>query len=101
MAFFTVDARGAGPAECQVLITGPTGRSVPVRQSGSHSATFRAEYTPTEVGDYAVVVRYAGLDIPGSPLVARAYDADRVLVSQTKSGIVGKPVSFHGERSRY
>ncbi|OQV23312.1 Filamin-B [Hypsibius exemplaris] len=100
VAFFTIDARGAGPADCEVVITGPSGRNVPVRLSGSHSSSFRAEYTPTEVGDYQVVVRYAGLDIPSSPLVARAYDADRVIVSQTKTGFVGKPVSFHVDASQ-
>jgi filamin len=95
-AYFTVDPRGAGPAECQVLITAPSGKKVPVRMTGSHSSTFRAEYIPTEVGDHVIEISYAGQVITGSPFTARAYDADKVVVSQTKTGIVGKPVSFHG-----
>lgn len=101
LAWFTVDARdSSGPAECQVLITGPSGRTVAVRMTGSQTTTFRAEYTPTEVGDYQIVINYAGQEIPHSPFTARAYDADKVLVSQTKTGIVGKPVSFHGKLPR-
>lgn len=40
-ALFTVDPRGSGPAECEVNITAPSGKKVPVRISGSHTSAFK------------------------------------------------------------
>lgn len=48
-------------------------------------------------GDHSVEVRVAGMLVPGSPFLVKAYDANRVRVTEVAAGIVGKPVYFSSE----
>ncbi len=57
----------------------------------------QVEWTPSEVGEYRVDVAYHGLQIPGSPFTARAWDASKVVVSGVKTGRISKPYFFHSE----
>lgn len=48
------------------------------------------------MGDHSVEVRLntVGGHVEGSPFLIKAYDANRVSVTDISDGIVGKPVSF-------
>lgn len=48
-------------------------------------------------GDHSVEVRVAGMLVPGSPFLVKAYDANKVKVTEVAAGIVGKPVYFSSE----
>ena len=39
-------------------------------------------------------VRVAGMLVPGSPFLVKAYDANKVRVTEVATGIVAKPVYF-------
>ena len=45
-------------------------------------------------GDHSVEVRLGGMLIPGAPFVVKAYDVNKVKVTDVQNGIVGKPVYF-------
>lgn len=55
---------------------------------------FEISFTPIDVGDHSVEVRLQSDHIEGSPFLIKAYDANRVTVTDITDGIVGKPVSF-------
>ena len=46
------------------------------------------------LGDHSVEVRVAGMLVPGSPFLVKAYDANKVRVTEVATGIVAKPVYF-------
>lgn len=54
------------------------------------------KFKPSEVGDHSVEVRLLakGGHVDGSPFLLKAYSAEKVIVSDIKSGVVGKSVSF-------
>ncbi|XP_068905096.1 filamin-A isoform X2 [Tenebrio molitor] len=79
-----------------VEILGPARRSLPTQitpQAGS-TGKFDISFTPIDVGDHSVEVRLPAGHIEGSPFLIKAYDANRVTVTDITDGIVGKPVSF-------
>ena len=39
-------------------------------------------------------VRLGGMLIPGAPFVVKAYDVNKVKVTDVQNGVVGKPVYF-------
>jgi filamin len=56
---------------------------------------YNIKFRPIDVGDHSVEVRLpAGGHVEGSPFLLKAYSAEKVVVSDIKSGIVGKSVSF-------
>ncbi|ESO98829.1 hypothetical protein LOTGIDRAFT_231195 [Lottia gigantea] len=62
-AGFTVDGTRAGKAEQTLMITSPSGRTVPFEivegRAGEHNVTYR----PVEVGKHKIQVAYGGLDV--------------------------------------
>ncbi|KYB28607.1 Filamin-A-like Protein [Tribolium castaneum] len=79
-----------------VEILGPARRSLPTQitpQAGS-PGKFDISFTPIDVGDHSVEVRLPTGHIEGSPFLIKAYDANRVTVTDITDGVVGKPVSF-------
>lgn len=46
------------------------------------------------VGDHSVEVKLGGSHVEGSPFLVKAYNADKVKVTDINSGVVGKPVFF-------
>jgi len=45
-------------------------------------------------GDHSVEVKLGGSHVEGSPFLVKAYNADKVKVTDINSGVVGKPVFF-------
>lgn len=46
------------------------------------------------LGDHSVEVKLDGSHVEGSPFLVKAYNADKVKVTDINSGVVGKPVFF-------
>ncbi|KAK4880796.1 hypothetical protein RN001_008942 [Aquatica leii] len=79
-----------------VEVLGPARRAVPTQISPQpdNSGKFDISFTPIDVGDHSVEVRLPAGHIEGSPFLVKAYDANRVSVTDITDGTVGKPVSF-------
>lgn len=46
------------------------------------------------IGDHSVEVKLSGSHVEGSPFLVKAYNADKVKVTDINSGVVGKPIFF-------
>ncbi|KAK4318530.1 hypothetical protein Pmani_010471 [Petrolisthes manimaculis] len=92
-ATFTVDSK-ASVDQLEVKVMSPLRLSLESHVSTNAEGKLQVQYTPTEVGDHSVEVRVAGMLMPGSPFLVKAYDANRVRVTEVAAGIVGKLVYF-------
>ncbi|KAG5896802.1 hypothetical protein JTB14_032047 [Gonioctena quinquepunctata] len=79
-----------------VEILGPARRALvtQVQPQENTVGKYDVTFTPIDVGDHSVEVRLQAGHIEGSPFLIKAYDANRVTVTDITDGIVGKPVSF-------
>ncbi|KAG9430406.1 filamin-A [Apis mellifera carnica] len=77
-----------------VEVLSPTRESLPIHVKQSGHGCYTAGFTPKDVGDHSVEVKINGLHVEGSPFLVKAYNADKVKVTDINSGIVGKPVFF-------
>lgn len=78
-------------------ILGPARRIVPVVIEEVLSRNgYNVKFKPIDVGDHSVEVRLPanGGHVEGSPFLLKAYSAEKVIVTDIKSGVVGKSVSF-------
>ncbi|KAG7199467.1 hypothetical protein KM043_014093 [Ampulex compressa] len=93
LATFTIEAdTSLGTPFVEVL--SPTRESLPVHVKQNGHASFNAGFTPKDVGDHSVEVKLSGSHVEGSPFLVKAYNADKVKVTDINSGVVGKPVFF-------
>jgi len=69
---------------------------IPHKVVDAGGSLFRLEFTTVEVGSYVVDVTVAGLAVPDSPLIAKAYDAGLIKVTDIQDGIVGELSTFRG-----
>ncbi|KAG8237580.1 hypothetical protein J437_LFUL003304 [Ladona fulva] len=99
-ARFHMVVDGSGGAELAVSVRGPTSE-LPVKVSGSIHDGFSAEFTPREVGAHSVNVECNGSPVAGTPFVAKAYDAKRVLIGPLPArASVGKSLQFTVDASQ-
>ncbi len=63
----------------------------------SGNGVFRIEFTTVEVGSYVIDVTVSGLSVPNSPLIAKAYDASLIKVTDIGDGVVADLSTFRGE----
>lgn len=49
------------------------------------------------LGDHSVEVKLSGSHVEGSPFLVKAYNADKVKVTDINNGVVGKPVFFSSQ----
>ncbi|XP_024226886.1 filamin-B isoform X2 [Bombus vosnesenskii] len=90
---FTIEADSSlGTPTVEVL--SPTRESLPIHVKQSGHGCYTAGFTPKDVGDHSVEVKINGLHVEGSPFLVKAYNADKVKVTDINSGVVGKPVFF-------
>ncbi|XP_055852874.1 filamin-A isoform X2 [Episyrphus balteatus] len=92
-ASFHITVSGGGAAELAVSVRGPHGE-LPVRVTGDIHAGFTAEFTPNTVGGHSINVEYNGFPVQGTPFLAKAYDATKVVVGSVSRGTVGRSVQF-------
>ncbi|XP_076247657.1 filamin-type immunoglobulin domains fbug isoform X3 [Calliopsis andreniformis] len=90
---FTIEADASlGTPVVEVL--SPTRESLPVHVKQNGHGCYTAGFTPKDVGDHSVEVKLGGSHVEGSPFLVKAYNADKVKVTDINSGVVGKPVFF-------
>ncbi|XP_050456276.1 filamin-A isoform X1 [Cataglyphis hispanica] len=93
VATFTIEADASlGTPVVEVL--SPTRESLPVHIKQNSHGVYTAGFTPKDVGDHSVEVKLSGSHVEGSPFLVKAYNADKVKVTDINSGVVGKPVFF-------
>lgn len=123
VATFTIEAdQSLGTPKVEVLSPTRESLSVHIKQNGAGSYT--AGFTPMDVGkcfcllcffshlgtfestelltrneyfiagDHSVEVKLKSSHVEGSPFLVKAYNADKVKVTDINSGVVGKPVFF-------
>lgn len=61
---------------------------------------FRIEFTTVEVGSYVIDVTVKELTVPNSPLIAKAYDAGLIKVTDIQDGVVGDLSTFRVDASK-
>ncbi|QQP40274.1 Uncharacterized protein FKW44_014263, partial [Caligus rogercresseyi] len=73
-----------------VSIISPERRpNIPSKVVDEGNGKFRVEFTTVEVGTYAVDVSASGLNVPGSPFLAKAYDSSLIKVTDITDGVKG------------
>ena len=50
------------------------------------------------VGEHKITVTYGGIKAGASPYTAKAFDVNAVKVGEIPDGVIGKPVTFSGEK---
>ncbi|PAA77557.1 hypothetical protein BOX15_Mlig032423g3 [Macrostomum lignano] len=68
-AEFTVELGTAGQGGLSLAVEGPS--EAPIQCKDNKDGTCSVQYTPSESGMYDVVVKFADVDIPGSPFPVR------------------------------
>lgn len=91
---FFVSAPGAFAKDFDVRVVGPNAKDVLYRMSEAGSGSFKVDYTPVIPGEYRIEVSYFSQPIPGSPFVAKAWDVNKVIVSNIATGRVGTQSNF-------
>ena len=79
------------------LLPGPEKRHIPHKVVDSGNGVFRIEFTTVEVGSYVIDVNVSGLSVPNSPLIAKAYDASLIKVTDITDGVVADLSTFRGK----
>ena len=78
-------------------VNGPQIKHMPCKVTDNGDGTFTAQYTPEGPGEYAVAVKYAGQEIPKSPIPVRVIPS----VDVSKIKIDGLQESkYHGMEKR-
>ncbi|XP_051156361.1 filamin-A [Leptopilina boulardi] len=98
-ASFHMAVDGSGSAELAVSVRGPT-VELPVKVTGNIHSGFTAEFTPRDVGVHSISVEYNGHPVNGTPFLAKAFNADKVLIGSVARGSVGQPTHFSVDASQ-
>ncbi|XP_076033181.1 filamin-A-like isoform X8 [Oratosquilla oratoria] len=99
-ASFTVDTQQAGLDQLTVVLLSPSRHAITPHITQAPDGKLLVEYTPVEVGDHSADVRVAGMPVPGSPFLVKAYDSAKVKVTEVTNGVVAKPVYFSIDASQ-
>ncbi|KAL4219915.1 hypothetical protein ACF0H5_020327 [Mactra antiquata] len=85
---FIVETFGAGAGQLSVRIRGPRGAfHVEMTRDREEERTIVCRYDPEEPGEYIVMVKWSGVNVPGSPFTVPVFDSLEALykhVKQTK-----------------
>nr|XP_003706926.2 PREDICTED: filamin-A isoform X1 [Megachile rotundata]XP_012149359.1 PREDICTED: filamin-A isoform X1 [Megachile rotundata] len=98
-ASFHMGVDGSGSAELAVSVRGPNSE-LPVKVTGDIKSGFTAEFTPKDVGVHSISVEYNGHPVNGTPFLAKAFNADKVLIGPVARGSVGQPTHFTVDASQ-
>lgn len=68
---------------------GPDGYPRKVKVSDNGDGTFKATYTPDDLGQYKVNVKYGGKEVPHAPFNVQAHPTGKVSASRNLSSSTG------------
>ncbi|CAI9737084.1 filamin-C-like, isoform X1 [Octopus vulgaris] len=94
LSSFKIDPKGAGEGDVTVNITGPSGRQVPARVSGSPTSVYRVDFTPTEIGKHTIKVCYDDVEIKGSPFYCNVFDANLSIVKGSSRAYLNRSITI-------
>ncbi|XP_028409338.1 filamin-C-like [Dendronephthya gigantea] len=82
---FLVSLHGAGKGQLEIAAVSPSGETVPVdlQLSDSEPDTYVVNYTPMEIGDHKIYVKFAGINVRGSPFIVKVADPSKVLIQMS------------------
>lgn len=60
------------------LFKGPDGHPRKVKVSDNGDGTFKAAYTPDDLGNYKINVKYGGKEVPHAPFTVQALPTGKV-----------------------
>lgn len=86
-ADFVVDTTEAGYGDLQVQVLGPDGYPRKVKVSDNGDGTFKATYTPDDLGQYKVNVKYGGKEVPHAPFNVQAHPTGKAESCKITEGI--------------
>jgi len=95
VASFFLTAPAAVLADFDIKISGPGSKDITARCVDTGRSTFRVDYTPQQPGEYKIDVSFHGQEIYGSPFTAKAWDINKVIVSNVTAGKVGETSTFN------
>ncbi|XP_011501590.1 PREDICTED: filamin-A [Ceratosolen solmsi marchali] len=98
-ASFHMAVDGTGSAELAVSVRGPASE-LPVKVTGDIHTGFTAEFTPRDVGVHAISVEYNGHPVNGTPFLAKAFDAERVVIGPVGRASVSQAQHFSVDASQ-
>lgn len=87
IAKFTVETFAAGRADLEVIILTAGGATIPceVMKNNDRNLTYSCSYVPKSEGQYRIIIKYAGKEIPNSPFLVNVQgapgDPKKVIVS--------------------
>jgi filamin len=98
LADFRIVTENAGEGIPQVQIIGPGGQAPPLEMKAINNSVYDGIYKPLKEGQYRVMVKFGGQEIPKSPFtvnVGPKKDSSIVAFGPgLHSGIVGQPACF-------
>ena len=101
LAVFELRAPNNRKDDVHVNIISPEKRpNIPYKVVDEGNGRFRLEFTTVEVGSYVIDVTVNELTVPSSPLIAKAYDAGLIKVTDIQDGVVGDLSTFRVDASK-
>lgn len=101
LAVFELKAPNNRKDDVHVNIISPEKRpNIPYKVVDEGNGRFRLEFTTVEVGSYVIDVTVNELTVPSSPLIAKAYDAGLIKVTDIQDGVVGDLSTFRVDASK-
>ncbi|VIO89186.1 Uncharacterized protein BM_BM2319 [Brugia malayi] len=84
----------SGEESLDITVADPEKRKVESSMSDHEPGVKKFEFIPVQVGDHEIEVKYAGVDVQGSPFTCRAYDPAKISVGDIPNSLVDRPVHF-------
>jgi hypothetical protein len=69
--------------EVEVVLKNDKGQDIPIQMTDNEDATYTVDYCPPAPGNYTVIVRYGGKEIPQSPIrvpITASVDVSKIKV---------------------
>ncbi|XP_052216529.1 filamin-B-like isoform X2 [Dreissena polymorpha] len=92
-ASFSIIMNNLDPKQLAVSILDPHRNSVQHKLKNKNNQ-MKVKYTPMEIGDYTITLKYGEQELTGSPFVAKAYNTTAIKVTDIPDGVVGQPIEF-------
>lgn len=98
MCSFTVDTKD-NHGDIKVNITNPEGNHIPVKVTNSQNS-WKADFNPTEIGEYYIDVFFANQLVNGSPFKCNVYDPTKIKIVPCLFGVVDQLAKFEVDASQ-
>ncbi|CAD6188807.1 unnamed protein product [Caenorhabditis auriculariae] len=84
----------AGHDQLEIVVTDSKKNQIGTEIVEIEPGSMQINFTPQNVGDHEIEVKYGGAPVTGSPFTCRAYDPAKIKVGAIPKGLLDKPVYF-------